>query len=324
MPNINITTQNTHAVTFNNQEVVRIDLKKGGTTQTVWQRARTASIRPTLISVEGSYGGLITWNLFSHGGTISGTNIAQASGVKITDPGGGYVRGEIIEAIHPASVNVGVLQSNGKLKSQRHLIYGQPIGQSWADSLGAAVIRAKVSSTNLAGEILGLVLLENPVGGKRVAAYRFGNTKANNLALIGRHGEKFTPSVDWNVSPPGFFEQRFGNLSGGVNNPTGRNIPNNGNNAATPASGGQGTGGRGSSDIRLKHNIEFIGLSPSGLKVYEFDYIDKLGRYQGVMAQDLLEINNDHPAITVDSNGYYMVDYDYTDVEFKMVENVLL
>ena len=47
MPNINITTQNTHAVTFNNQEVVRIDLKKGVTTQTVWQRARAAVIRPT-------------------------------------------------------------------------------------------------------------------------------------------------------------------------------------------------------------------------------------------------------------------------------------
>ena len=318
---MNITTQNTHAVTFNNQEVVRIDLKKGGTTQTVWQRARAAVIRPTLISVEGSYGGLITWNLFSgktgHG-VISGTDIVQDTGVEIRDPGGGYEVGETIEAIHPASVNVGVLQSNGKLKSQRHLIYGQPIGQSWADSLGAAVIRAKVSSTNLAGEILGLVLLENPVGGKRVAAYRFGNTKANNLALIGRHGEKFTPSVDWNVSPPGFFKTRS------ISKPSGRNIPNNGLNAATPSSGGQGTGGRGSSDIRLKHNIEFIGLSPSGLKVYEFDYIDKLGRYQGVMAQDLLEINNDHPAITVDSNGYYMVDYDYTDVEFKMVENVLL
>ena len=92
----------------------------------------------------------------------------------------------------------------------------------------------------------------------------------------------------------------------------------------TQGGGNQGNRGSGTSDIRLKRNIEYIGLSPSGLKIYEFDYIDKLGRYQGVMAQDLLEINNNHPAITVDSNGYYMVDYDYIDVEFKMVENVLL
>ena len=324
---MNITTQNTHAVTFNNQEVVRIDLKKGGTTQTVWQRARPAVIRPTLISVEESYGGLITWNLFSgktgHG-VISGTDIVQDTGVEIRDPGGGYEVRETIEAIHPASVNIGILQSNGKLQNQKHLIYGQLIGQSWADSLGAAVIRARVSSVDSAGGITGLVLLENPSGGKRVAAYRFGNTKLDNLALIGRHGEKFTPSANWNVSPPGFFKERFGASAVLTNKPSGRNIPNNGLNAATPASGGQGTGGRGSSDIRLKHNIEFIGLSPSGLKVYEFDYINKLGRYQGVMAQDLLEINNNHPAITVDSDGYYMVDYDYTDVEFKMVENVLL
>ena len=76
---------------------------------------------------------------------------------------------------------------------------------------------------------------------------------------------------------------------------------------------------RSRSDIRFKENIDFIGLSPSGLKIYEFDYTDKSGRYQGVMAQDLLEIDNNHPAVTVDSDGYYMVDYGYTDVEFKEI-----
>ena len=81
----------------------------------------------------------------------------------------------------------------------------------------------------------------------------------------------------------------------------------------------QTTGGRGSSDIRLKENIEFTGLSNSGLKIYNFDYINKPGRYQGVMAQDLLEIDNYHPAVTTDKNGYYMVDYNNIDVEFKNV-----
>ena len=79
--------------------------------------------------------------------------------------------------------------------------------------------------------------------------------------------------------------------------------------------------GTGYSDIRLKDNIEFIGTSDLGLKIYEFDYINKLGRYQGVMAQDLLEKDPCHPAVTIDNNGYYMVDYNKIDVEFK---NVLL
>ena len=74
------------------------------------------------------------------------------------------------------------------------------------------------------------------------------------------------------------------------------------------------------SDIRVKENIEFTGLSNSGLKIYEFDYIDKPGRYQGVMAQDLLEINSHHPAVVTDENGHYSVDYNYIDVEFKKIK----
>ena len=74
------------------------------------------------------------------------------------------------------------------------------------------------------------------------------------------------------------------------------------------------------SDIRVKENIEFTGLSNSGLKIYEFDYIHKPGRYQGVMAQDLLEIDSHHPAVITDADGYYRINYNYTDVEFKKIK----
>jgi hypothetical protein len=79
------------------------------------------------------------------------------------------------------------------------------------------------------------------------------------------------------------------------------------------------TGGAGSagpwtmfgSDIRLKEEIQLIGRSQSGINIYRFKYKDTDGMYEGVMAQEVpwaAEIGND---------GYYMVDYNKVDVEFR-------
>ena len=65
------------------------------------------------------------------------------------------------------------------------------------------------------------------------------------------------------------------------------------------------------SDIRLKENIQLVGKSPSGINIYRFKYKDTDGMYEGVMAQEVpwaAEIGND---------GYYMVDYNKVDVEFR-------
>ena len=71
------------------------------------------------------------------------------------------------------------------------------------------------------------------------------------------------------------------------------------------------------SDIRLKEDIVRTGESPSGIPMYEFNYIGDSARYSGTMAQDLLET---HPhAVTIASNGYYAVYYDQIDVPFEMV-----
>tara|TARA_R110002020_G_C16310291_1_gene773798 strand:+ start:3215 stop:4138 length:924 start_codon:yes stop_codon:yes gene_type:complete len=71
------------------------------------------------------------------------------------------------------------------------------------------------------------------------------------------------------------------------------------------------------SDRKLKENIKSIGKSPSGLKIYSFEYKDKSfgdGVFQGVMSD---EVPSDavvkHPA------GYDMVDYTKLDVEFKNI-----
>ena len=77
-------------------------------------------------------------------------------------------------------------------------------------------------------------------------------------------------------------------------------------------------GGTGGSDIRLKKNIKLIGLSPSGLRIYAFEYINKMfgkGIWQGVMSD---EVPREYVINHV--SGYEMVDYSKLDVEFKQIK----
>lgn len=82
--------------------------------------------------------------------------------------------------------------------------------------------------------------------------------------------------------------------------------------------GGEAPGGR--SDIRLKENITKIGKSQSNIPIYEFNYIGESERYQGAMAQDLLNMNRGD-AVILTNKGYFNVLYDRIDVEFKKIEN---
>ena len=73
------------------------------------------------------------------------------------------------------------------------------------------------------------------------------------------------------------------------------------------------------SDIRLKEKIQKTGVSASGIPIYEFNYIGSNSRYSGAMAQDLLEINPS--AVTMDSSGYYKVNYNDIDVDMHQINN---
>ena len=73
------------------------------------------------------------------------------------------------------------------------------------------------------------------------------------------------------------------------------------------------------SDVRLKEKIEKTGVSPSGIPIYEFNYIGSNSRYSGAMAQDLLEINPD--AVTMDTSGFYKVNYNNIDVDMHQINN---
>ena len=78
------------------------------------------------------------------------------------------------------------------------------------------------------------------------------------------------------------------------------------------------TAGLMGSDRKLKKNIKLIGYSPSGLKIYIFEYINKSfgdGVFQCVMSDEIPQT-----AVVKHPDGYDMVDYSKLDVEFKKAQ----
>ena len=75
-------------------------------------------------------------------------------------------------------------------------------------------------------------------------------------------------------------------------------------------------GGALLSDRRAKKNIKLIGNSPSGLKIYSFEYKNPIygnGLFQGVMADEISQ------EAIVSTSDYNYVDYSVLDVEFKQL-----
>ena len=70
------------------------------------------------------------------------------------------------------------------------------------------------------------------------------------------------------------------------------------------------------SDIKLKENIEEVGVSPDGYKIYEFNYKGFKDRWRGAMAQDVVKTN---PMAVHIQNGYLAVDYSKIDVNMELV-----
>jgi hypothetical protein len=77
---------------------------------------------------------------------------------------------------------------------------------------------------------------------------------------------------------------------------------------------GSGASGYFGSDRRLKKDIKFLRLSPSGLKIYSFKYINGNKTYQGVMSDEIPQ-----SAVKKDIDGFDLVDYSQLDVEFKQI-----
>lgn len=72
------------------------------------------------------------------------------------------------------------------------------------------------------------------------------------------------------------------------------------------------------SDSRLKTSVERIGTTAHSLPLYRFSYIDSEGQYEGVMAQDVLDVIPE--AVTVAENGYYFVDYNMLGIIMRRID----
>ena len=79
-----------------------------------------------------------------------------------------------------------------------------------------------------------------------------------------------------------------------------------------------GCPGYGKSDISYKENLNLIGKSASGLNIYQFNYIGEEGLYEGVIAQELIGTKFES-ALSLNSDGKYLVDYNQVDVKFKKI-----
>jgi len=71
--------------------------------------------------------------------------------------------------------------------------------------------------------------------------------------------------------------------------------------------GGRGGGGR-RSDVRLKHDIAFLGRLDNGIGLYRFIYDGQVKAYVGVMAQEVQTIVPE--AVVRGRDGYLRVFYD--------------
>ncbi|HEY6631598.1 MAG TPA: tail fiber domain-containing protein, partial [Rhizobiaceae bacterium] len=72
------------------------------------------------------------------------------------------------------------------------------------------------------------------------------------------------------------------------------------------------------SDIRLKTDIEKVGVAANGLPLYTFKYLGGDAVYRGVMAQDVLRIRPE--AVSTMPNGYLAVHYDMLGMEMTRIQ----
>ena len=69
------------------------------------------------------------------------------------------------------------------------------------------------------------------------------------------------------------------------------------------------------SDISTKENIEYVGSSPQGHNIWEFNYQGDSTRYRGAMAQEVAKLNPDAVHVVDD-----ILHVDYSKIDVDMVE----
>jgi hypothetical protein len=72
------------------------------------------------------------------------------------------------------------------------------------------------------------------------------------------------------------------------------------------------------SDVRLKTDIEKVGIAANGLPLYTFKYLGSDAVYRGVMAQDVLKVLPE--AVALMPNGYFAVHYDMLGIKMERAQ----
>jgi len=75
-------------------------------------------------------------------------------------------------------------------------------------------------------------------------------------------------------------------------------------------------------DRRLITNISTVGTSESGINIYRYEFVDcgyGCGLFEGVIADEVSA-----STVSVNEDGYSMVNYAMIDVEFKQIEDYSL
>ena len=72
------------------------------------------------------------------------------------------------------------------------------------------------------------------------------------------------------------------------------------------------------SDMRLKKDIIRVGTTRYQLPLYDFSYINQPGRFEGVMAQDVLKVMPE--AVSIGADGFYRVNYTMLGIEMKRLQ----
>ena len=67
--------------------------------------------------------------------------------------------------------------------------------------------------------------------------------------------------------------------------------------------------------MRLKKDIIQVGTTLHQLPLYDFSYINQQGRFEGVMAQDVLKAMPE--PVSIESDGFYRVNHTMLGIEMK-------
>ena len=146
-----------------------------------------------------------------------------------------------------------------------------------------AMLQAKGKLENAVSNEFGRNLATRLQGNKRMAM----NLKAKNRANVGYLPEYGAPVM----MPPSDRFSTFLNFALGV--------------------GGIIRG----SDVEIKENIEYVGSSPQGHNIWEFNYQGDSTRYRGAMAQEVAKLNPDAVHVIDD-----VLHVDYSKIDVDMVE----